>query len=258
MTDAHDAARGVPGEGKGRRDEVGRGGIWPVSGPRPPGADVPIVGQEELAHGPRGFDSAEMPTGASQFETDPVCGSRVNTATAERGEHKGHAYYFDSVACRQALSMGGSGGRWSIIVPVRSMEPPVVLSQIMATPVTVERTTPINVALAVMRDRGTRHLFVTRDDEIIGLVSNRDWRRVLHRADAEGTVRGLHTIPVSDIMTAGETLVTARPDTPLIEGAQIMAKREIGCLPIRTEAGHFVGFVELQKILLHVLRALGS
>ena len=35
--------------GRGRRDEVGRSGIHPASGPLPPG-DVPVRGQEELGH----------------------------------------------------------------------------------------------------------------------------------------------------------------------------------------------------------------
>jgi YHS domain-containing protein len=100
MTDERDTDRGVPGEGKGRRDEVGRSGIWPASGPLPPGSDVPIVGQDELAHGPRPLHSEEMPAGASAFETDPVCGARINTAAAERGDYNGHAYYFDSIDCR--------------------------------------------------------------------------------------------------------------------------------------------------------------
>ena len=100
MTDAQDAPRGVPGEGKGRRDEVGHTGIWPVSGPLPPASDIPIVGQDELAHGPGASDPSETAPGAGAFETDPVCGARINTAAAERGEHRGHAYYFDSVDCR--------------------------------------------------------------------------------------------------------------------------------------------------------------
>ena len=44
-----EGTRGVPGEGKGRRDEVGPTGIYPASGPHPPG-DAPIRGQGALAH----------------------------------------------------------------------------------------------------------------------------------------------------------------------------------------------------------------
>lgn len=93
--------RGVPGEGQGRRDEVGRTGIWPASGPLPPGSDVPTVGQGELGHGPRTPAASEIPPGPSGFETDPVCGTRIAVTQGERVDYNGHAYYFDSMACRR-------------------------------------------------------------------------------------------------------------------------------------------------------------
>jgi YHS domain-containing protein len=101
MTRKKDTQHGVPGEGKGRRDEVGRSGIWPASGPLPPGSSVPIVGQDELTHGPHMPGNGEMAAGASEFETDPVCGSRINAAKAERRDFNGHTYYFDSLDCRR-------------------------------------------------------------------------------------------------------------------------------------------------------------
>jgi YHS domain-containing protein len=91
--------RGVPGEGKGRRDEVGHSGIWPASGPPPPSGETPLVGQGELTGEPIDLKGVE-PAGSSEFETDPVCGSRVNVAGGERSEFGGHAYFFDSIDCR--------------------------------------------------------------------------------------------------------------------------------------------------------------
>ena len=95
-----DGQWGVPGEGKGRRDEVGPTGIWPVSGPLPPEGKTPIVGQGELADGPRHPRVDAVPVGPAPFETDPVCGSRISTTQGERSDFNGHAYYFDSVECR--------------------------------------------------------------------------------------------------------------------------------------------------------------
>lgn len=91
-----DGEHGVPGEGKGRRDEVGRSGIWPVSGPAPPAGDMPVVEQGELVDGPRGSTPA-----ADAFETDPVCGKRIEAAAGEPSTFNGHAYYFDSPECRR-------------------------------------------------------------------------------------------------------------------------------------------------------------
>ena len=97
----HGSERGVPGEGKGRRDEVGRSGIWPASGPLPPHNEMPLVGQGELVGDATALTGSEGPVGASAFERDPVCGTHVNIAQSECVEFGGHAYYFDSIACRE-------------------------------------------------------------------------------------------------------------------------------------------------------------
>lgn len=101
MSRKSESQRGVPGEGQGRRDEVGRTGIWPASGPPPPAGDIPLVGQDELAHGPREPDGSEVPDDAGAQETDPVCGSRITRTGAERRDYNGHPYYFDSPECRR-------------------------------------------------------------------------------------------------------------------------------------------------------------
>jgi YHS domain-containing protein len=83
-----------------RRDDVGRTGIWPVSGPLPP-ADVPIVGQGDLGTPPADRRAPDTFATTSALATDPVCGGHVDVGDAERCEYKGHAYYFDSVECRR-------------------------------------------------------------------------------------------------------------------------------------------------------------
>jgi hypothetical protein len=45
---------GMPGGGKGRRDEVGRSGVYPVSGPHPPSGDAPLHGMASWGQGERG------------------------------------------------------------------------------------------------------------------------------------------------------------------------------------------------------------
>jgi YHS domain-containing protein len=97
----HEGERGVPGDGKGRRDEVGRSGIWPASGPVPPHNAMPLVGQGELAGEPPEPRGADDVADAGTFELDPVCGTLVDVAQGERAEFAGHAYYFDSIGCRE-------------------------------------------------------------------------------------------------------------------------------------------------------------
>ncbi len=89
--------------GNGRRDEVGRSGIWPASGPLPPGKDVPIVDQGELGRGARGAAGHED-RGTSEtmiFRTDPVCGVNVNPEHAEHAEYRNATYFFDSTECKE-------------------------------------------------------------------------------------------------------------------------------------------------------------
>lgn len=45
---------GMPGGGQGRRDEVGRSGVYPVSGPPPPSGDAPLHGMASWGQGERG------------------------------------------------------------------------------------------------------------------------------------------------------------------------------------------------------------
>jgi len=65
---------GEPGGGKGRRDEVGRSGVYPMSGPHPAG-DVEIKGQASWGQGERGATGYEDHGGSAlTFEYGQVLG----------------------------------------------------------------------------------------------------------------------------------------------------------------------------------------
>jgi YHS domain-containing protein/predicted small metal-binding protein len=93
---------GWPGGGRGRREEVGRTGIWPASGPLPPG-EARLVGQEELGQGTRGAAGYQESGGSELIvtRTDPVCGAEVNPEHGEATDYDGATYYFDSPACKR-------------------------------------------------------------------------------------------------------------------------------------------------------------
>lgn len=94
---------GVPGGGKGRRDEPGRTGIWPMSGPLPP-SDAPLIAEGELGQGTRGA-AGYADSGESElivYRTDPVCGIEVNPEhAAATVEWHGSRYFFHSEDCRR-------------------------------------------------------------------------------------------------------------------------------------------------------------
>ena len=99
--------RGEPGGGRGRRDDVGRTGIWPASGPRPSG-DAPLVAPGALGQAPAAAGSREAggpPAGAS--DRDPVCGASVDPGqTGERAVYRDRTYYFDCPECRETFEQG--------------------------------------------------------------------------------------------------------------------------------------------------------
>lgn len=114
MAERHDRRdSGEPGGGEGRREKVERTGVWPASGPLPPGP-APTIGQAEFGQGARGAAGAAE-GGSSElviYETDPVCGVNVAPEHAEQADHRGHTYYFDSAECKRRFEE--SPGRYAV------------------------------------------------------------------------------------------------------------------------------------------------
>ena len=91
---------GQPGGGKGRRDEIGRTGIWPMSGPLPPASDAPAISQGEFGQGTPGSAGYAASGESETYRTDPVCGTPVDPEhAAATVAWNGTTYCFDSEAC---------------------------------------------------------------------------------------------------------------------------------------------------------------
>jgi CBS domain-containing protein len=121
--------------------------------------------------------------------------------------------------------------------------------------VTVTPSTSIWVALATMRSREIRHLVVVQESgELAGILSNRDYRAVLNRADAGGIIHGVREITVGSIMTRVPTIVTARADTPLTEIGELMVSKKIGSVPVVDNQQHPIGIVTWEDVLRELLR----
>ena len=87
-------------------------------------------------------------------------------------------------------------------------------------------------ALAVMRQEGLGHLFVTEDDQMRGMLSNRDYRRMLEWARPDGTIQEIFRVSVAQIMTPWERLVVVGPETPLEDVADLVLERRVACIPV--------------------------
>lgn len=110
------------------------------------------------------------------------------------------------------------------------------LMDIMETRVdTVSPRATVEAALTRMRTRGVRHLVVTDDDRVVGVLSTRDIGR---RPPAGASV--------ADVMTPKP--VTAVPDTTVRQAANLMRGRSLGCLPV-VEGGRLKGVVTTSDLL---------
>ena len=106
--------------------------------------------------------------------------------------------------------------------------------------VTIEPTAPAEDAWQLMKTRDIRHLVVTDDSGVVGVLSDRD------AGGRQGSpVRRNRT--VAELMT--RRVVTVPPATTLRKAANLMRGRSIGCLVVIDRRGRIVGIVTVADLL---------
>ena len=117
---------------------------------------------------------------------------------------------------------------------------PKQLGDIMTTRVaTIEPKEAASSAWSRMRRRGIRHLVVTENGRLRGVLSERD----VVAESAAGFRKGLM---VEDL--ASPRTVSAESKTTLHQAADLMGRRHIGCLPV-VDNGRLVGIVTATDVL---------
>ncbi|HBH01950.1 MAG: hypothetical protein A2W08_05990 [Candidatus Rokubacteria bacterium RBG_16_73_20] len=125
--------------------------------------------------------------------------------------------------------------------------------------VSVSPKTTLPEALGLMQQRGIRHLPVVEGGELVGIVSDRDLKRVM--ASPATTLERhelaylLSKLALADFMTRSVT--TVGPRHPVEEAARIMMKERISALPV-IEEGRLVGIVTETDVLGLFVRAMGA
>lgn len=110
----------------------------------------------------------------------------------------------------------------------------------------------VSDALAILKaHKDIRHLPVTDDDELVGIVSERDLRSILGYLTAmseRGRVEEVDLLhySVDRVMTRGVFTVT--PDDPIIKAAQLFGERKIGALPV-VKGKQLVGILSYTDVL---------
>jgi CBS domain-containing protein len=108
--------------------------------------------------------------------------------------------------------------------------------------ITVDRDTDVRKAAQVMRDRNIGSVFITRDQEIIGILTDTDLvRRVVAvGADAAKT-------PVEQIMSA--PILTIEENKTILDANDMMAVHHLRHLGV-TRDGALVGMISVRDLVV--------
>ncbi len=118
----------------------------------------------------------------------------------------------------------------------------VMLSDIMSYPVvTVNDKTPVEEVAMLLRDMGCTGMPVVDDDDnLVGVVSRRDFKKVRKSKQMQS--------PVKAIMS--RNLITISTDKSAIEAARLMIKHDVGRIPV-LEDGKIIGIITRSDAMLY-------
>ena len=123
-------------------------------------------------------------------------------------------------------------------------------------PVTVDPATPVLEARRLMDERRIRHLLVTEEHRLVGIVTDRDIRLNLPSPATTLSVWELNhllaQLTVGEVMT--KKVIVADPDREVSEVAAILLREKIGALPV-VYGGQLVGIVTESDFLRTFLEA---
>jgi acetoin utilization protein AcuB len=112
----------------------------------------------------------------------------------------------------------------------------LVRSRMTADVYTASPTTTIAEALTITRTHRIRHLPVLENQELVGLVTDRDLRLAMPPiwAEQRDELRAaLHQKRVGEFMI--RSIITTSPTIPIEDAARLLYGHRIGCLPVLEE-----------------------
>ncbi len=116
---------------------------------------------------------------------------------------------------------------------------------------------PLARAWEIMQDRRIRHLPVVEGGRLVGIITDRDVRTALPsplQKEGPGQRDILMTTTVAEVMT--KDVISAVPEMPMEDAAEIMLSRRIGALPV-VHRGGLVGIVTVTDVLRAFAETLG-
>lgn len=131
------------------------------------------------------------------------------------------------------------------------------VKELMTTKVyTVTPDDMVDRVFCLFNFEGIRHLPVLEKNKVIGVVSDRDLKKVLGPGSTRRIVKPDGTITITPrkvrtLMRRG--VVTIGPEEKASDAAAIMAKKKIGCLPV-VSSGKLVGIITATDVLRAFIR----
>ncbi|MEZ5324207.1 MAG: CBS domain-containing protein [Verrucomicrobiales bacterium] len=115
---------------------------------------------------------------------------------------------------------------------------------------TVGATSTVFAAIQSMSDNNIGALPVVMGDQLLGIVSERDYTRnvILKGRSSKET-------PVSDIMTTD--VITVSPSVQVVACLQLMSEKKIRHLPV-LEDGKLVGMISIGDLVRRIISAQGA
>jgi CBS domain-containing protein len=133
--------------------------------------------------------------------------------------------------------------------------PGLAIGEVMTPdPVTARPYQPVLEAVALMTERGFKHVPIVDDEgRLIGIISDRDVRTAIgDPAEALGReLTEIEEMPISTVMTAPAESVDV--EAPLIEVAHRLAHESIGALPVVDDHQRVVGIVSYVDVVRSLL-----
>ena len=128
------------------------------------------------------------------------------------------------------------------------------VTDLMATDVvTIGRNDDLRLVADIMAERRIRHIPVLEDDQIVGLVTQRDVFKARMSSTMGYGEKGqrafLHTVVVKEIMA--HPVFTVTPDTSVTEAVDLILTKGIGCLPV-VQDNRVIGIVTKTNRLQHL------
>lgn len=119
-----------------------------------------------------------------------------------------------------------------------------------------------NAALYMMKKKGIRHLLVTDNSKLRGIVTDRDFRLMRPSPATSLSIYEVHylldKLKVKEIMT--KKVIAVTPETPIAEAARLLLNRRIGALPVLKDE-KVVGIItatDMIRVLIDLEEAQGT